>query len=699
MKTEQNKFTASLLLIIFTLSLTTIFSATASPTSEIYVDPSDYIFDASTTPVGTLFNVTVKVKDVEDMKTWQIKMYFNDSFINVTRWYEPKEDPNYVFYGKTTLPVPFPPDVAYGPGGWCGVGASLFPSPSVGGGFTGSGILCIITFNITALPPADQTYSCTLNITNYPDTFWIKAGESAKRRYDTYKNGYYEISPPLIPYDVTIDAYCNTEAAQVHVAITKDGVPTGYNTPHTFTSLTGTHTFTVPEKDSKGHPFKQWSTGETNRTITVSSGGTYTAYYEAVVIEGTRIYVDPPEIIDPTMLPSSTFDINMTLDDVSNMIICEFNLTYDPDILQWIGIKAFKVFEQTPTTQVIIDDEAGFIWVKLHYDTPILTTSPIALIAVSFHVEGFGSTVLDLHDTELLDSEGVPITHQAIDGFFMSVIRDVAIIDVSPSSSWAYPGWPVNITVTVKNLGNVSETFSVRAFCNDTLVGTAPVIDLAPNSQTDVYIPWNTTGMSGVFVVRAEATAVPYEYNLTNNVYTDGTVEIITVMHDIAVLNVLPEQTWTYQGWIVKINVTVKNMGETCETFNLTAYYNDNSIDVITGLTLAPNEELVVEYEWNTSSVIPCRNYTIKAEASIVLYEYNIINNIYEDGTVEVRMLGDVNADGTVDMADISIILDAFMTYPGHPCWNPEADLDRSNSVDMVDISMAIENFNKTCPP
>lgn len=697
MKNSKLKGLAFLLLIVFALNLANIFPV-ASSTSEIYVDPPNYIFDATATPIGTLFNVTVKVKDVVDMQTWQVKMWFNDSFINVTRWYEPKWDPNYVFYGKTTLPVPTPPKVAYGPGGWCGMGVSLFPAPNVGEGFTGSGILCIITFNITALPPTGKAYSCLLNITNFPDTFWMKAGETEKLEYDIYNNGYYEISPPLIPYDVTINAYCNTEAQQINVAITKDGIPTGYNTPHTFTSITGTHTFTVPEKDSKGHPFKQWSTGETNRTITVSEAGTFTAYYEAIVIEGTRIYVDPPEIVDPTMLPCSTFDINITIDDVSNMASCEFNLTYNPDVLQWIGIKTYRIFGQTPTAQLVIDDEVGFIWVKLHYNEPILTTSPLALTAISFHVEGLGSTVLDLHDTELLDSEGTPIEHQAIDGFFMSLIRDVAVTNVVPSSNWAYPGWPVNIKVTVKNLGNISETFSVRAFSNDTLIGTVPVVDLAPNTQTDVYVPWDTSGLGGIFTIRAEATAVPYEYDLTNNVYIDGTVEIVTVMHDIAVIDVLPEQSWAYQGWTLKINVTVKNLGETSETFNLTAFYDDAIIDIVTALSLNPGEELSIVYEWNTSSIAPCRNYTIKAEASTVLYEYNVTNNVYVDGTVKVKMLGDVNGDGVIDMADITILIQAFMTYPGHLNWNPEADLDRSNSVDMVDITIAMQNFNKTCP-
>lgn len=191
-----------IILVLSISSIATIGQAAlvhALPSTDIYLDPSNYAFDASTDHVGKLFNVTVKVKGINDMKSWQIKMWFDDTIINVTRWYEPKSDPTYVFYGMTTLAAPAPPKPAYGQG-WLGVGVSLFPSPDVGGGFTGDGLLCIITFNITTTPPPGQTYSCDLNITNYPDTFWIKTGEAVKTSYDIYENGHYEIQGPAAPH-------------------------------------------------------------------------------------------------------------------------------------------------------------------------------------------------------------------------------------------------------------------------------------------------------------------------------------------------------------------------------------------------------------------------------------------------------------------------------------------------------------------
>lgn len=64
--------------------------------------------------------------------------------------------------------------------------------------------------------------------------------------------------------------------------IAMDGVPTGFNTPHNFTGLTArAHTFTVPDVDAWGNPFKRWFTGETSSTIMVSADGIYTAQYYA----------------------------------------------------------------------------------------------------------------------------------------------------------------------------------------------------------------------------------------------------------------------------------------------------------------------------------------------------------------------------------------------------------------------------------
>ncbi|MEM3627870.1 MAG: hypothetical protein QXJ11_06255 [Candidatus Bathyarchaeia archaeon] len=191
------------LVALILLGMLPMLSIVNAATTEIYVSPANIIYDTSTATLGTRFNITVWVKGVEDMKTWQVEMHFNHSVINVTRWFEPTWNSSYVFYGKTTLPVPAPPKVSYGSvsptEGWLGVGSALFPAPSPGGGFTGNGLLCIIEFEIKSLPGKFQEFTSILDL-NYPGgTFWIKAGESAKRAFDVYTPGFYKITWVLPP--------------------------------------------------------------------------------------------------------------------------------------------------------------------------------------------------------------------------------------------------------------------------------------------------------------------------------------------------------------------------------------------------------------------------------------------------------------------------------------------------------------------
>ncbi len=57
----------------------------------------------------------------------------------------------------------------------------------------------------------------------------------------------------------------------------------------------------------------------------------------------------------------------------------------------------------------------------------------------------------------------------------------------------------------------------------------------------------------------------------------------------------------------------------------------------------------------------------------------------------------DINSDGIVDMRDIGIIARAFGSTPGHPRWNPDADIIKDDKVDMRDVGAAGRNFGKSC--
>jgi len=80
-------------------------------------------------------------------------------------------------------------------------------------------------------------------------------------------------------------------------------------------------------------------------------------------------------------------------------------------------------------------------------------------------------------------------------------------------------------------------------------------------------------------------------------------------------------------------------------------------------------------------------NYTIHATS---WYNNTLASS---QKTFEAVLIADVSKDKVVDMLDLSIIIDAFMTTPGSPNWNPSADIKKDNSVDMSDISIAVDEF------
>jgi len=163
----------------------------AQLSTGVFLAPSNYIFPNST--IGSHFNVTVCVANVVDLSAFQVKVFFDDSIINVTRWFEPTSDLEYVFRGKGTLVLPQPPGVSYthhGPrNGSAMIGVSLLPPPPSQDSFNGSGILCIIEFSVSAVPIVGETSWCTLNINN-PDTYLLDSDLTDIPA--TKENGYYE---------------------------------------------------------------------------------------------------------------------------------------------------------------------------------------------------------------------------------------------------------------------------------------------------------------------------------------------------------------------------------------------------------------------------------------------------------------------------------------------------------------------------
>ena len=169
--------------------------------------------------------------------------------------------------------------------------------------------------------------------------------------------------------------------------------------------------------------------------------------------------------------------------------------------------------------------------------------------------------------------------------------------------------------------------------------------------------------------------------------------------HDISTENVTLSTNTAYAGSIVNITVTVKNKGKISppmsETFNVTIKYGLNIIETKPVVNLPQNTTQTLTFSWNTTEVVP-GNYTISAEASMVPDELNTDNNIFRDGTIRIKIPGDIDGDGYVGSSDFSALAGAYGTSSEEPAYNQEADIDGDGYVGSSDFSILAGNYGKT---
>jgi len=173
--------------------------------------------------------------------------------------------------------------------------------------------------------------------------------------------------------------------------------------------------------------------------------------------------------------------------------------------------------------------------------------------------------------------------------------------------------------------------------------------------------------------------------------------------HDVAVLSVTPSGTKVYEGVAFNVTVVVTNEAGLAETFDVSvfAYNVTYSLNYTVGtqsVTLAPFETKSLTFPWNTALVQANTVYTIEASAAVVPGETHIADNKLTDGTVRVKLMGDVNGDGIVDVFDLIRIGIAFGSRPGEPRWDPDADVNNDGIVDVFDLIKVGINFGRKAP-
>jgi len=292
------------------------------------------------------------------------------------------------------------------------------------------------------------------------------------------------------------------------------------------------------------------------------------------------------------------------------------------------------------------------------------------------------------------------LPHQGVDWYPLMnpwiLVNDVAVTNVTTNVTEVVPyiASYVNVTVTAKNKGDFTETFHIIAYWNETNpIGMKQIIGLTPQKETALDLTWNTTGVSpGNYTISANASEVFGETYLDDNIFIDGNVTVLEpTIHDVAIVSVTPSATKVNIGYEINVTVVAKNEGHFTETFNVTAYYANATIEIAFDtktVTLLPLTDTTLILTWNTTGVA-LGNYNISAEAAVVSGENNTTNNILTDGTVEVILYGDVNGDGKVNVLDVKKVKLAYSGFilPPDPVWYRTAALAEPEDVlNVLDV-------------
>jgi CARDB len=233
------------------------------------------------------------------------------------------------------------------------------------------------------------------------------------------------------------------------------------------------------------------------------------------------------------------------------------------------------------------------------------------------------------------DSGGIPYCPQ-LESSFLIMHRNIAVLQVTPSSLSVFKNESVSINVKVRNDGEIPESFNVTVYRNATEIATIPVVDLNPSSESTLTAIWKTDQTEeGKYVIMANASSVPEGDDPSDNTATDGIVKVMQRIHDIALTDVAPLSNSVYAGQTLEINVTIKNKGTQTESTLVYLYYNNNVAGSWNISQIQAENQQGVILPWNTIDV-PEGNYTISAFATPVEGEDNIADNTRVDGRVRI---------------------------------------------------------------
>jgi ABC-type transport system substrate-binding protein len=163
---------------------------------------------------------------------------------------------------------------------------------------------------------------------------------------------------------------------------------------------------------------------------------------------GTRVHVDPREIIGPPPKIGETFTVNINVSFVEDLYTWQAGMSFNASVLEALSIAEGEFLKRagvptlwTPGTIDNVVGEIGYSACSITGATPGVSGNG-QLMNVTFKVKESGTSDLNLTDVLLLDSNLVEIPPaKESNGYVQINVQDIAILDVktaSPTTRYLY---------------------------------------------------------------------------------------------------------------------------------------------------------------------------------------------------------------------------------------------------------------------
>ena len=118
------------------------------------------------------------------------------------------------------------------------------------------------------------------------------------------------------------------------------------------------------------------------------------------------------------------------------------------------------------------------------------------------------------------------------------------------------------------------------------------------------------------------------------------------------------------------------------------------------GVYLASGGNFTDVFTWNETTTMNPGNYSITGFANSLsddTWEMNPADNQLTNDTVQAKeLIGDINGDGDVNILDAIQMGNAYLSHPGDPRWNPDADLNKDGNIDILDEILLRLHFGES---